>query len=355
MATTLERSAATKPASRPRPRFARQVETPAFVLPEGKEIGAVLACTRGPNGDLYILHQPNAQGVAPGSEAESRWLPPLVHLSQSGTFINAWGGPDHIPAVNGVSQWPVALEGLECDDEGSIWIFGYKTGDNAVLKFSQNGELLLRIGERGKTGDDHDTRYLDRPTACYHDIATREVFISDGYGNNRVIAFHSDTGEFTRLWGAYDGPPAPVDYPDGLQAVVHKVARGPSGHLYVADRTGCKIREFELIPGGARCTRTVDVGPGTKVRTTGSCWDIGFSNDGDFMYVADGSNFRVWIVAMDSFEVLGSTSIHDEHENEVNQPIHFSLLHRFTVETNGDLLLAMVNAGVKRLKYLGVS
>ena len=139
------------------------------------------------------------------------------------------------------------------------------------------------------------------------------------------------------------------------KAVVHKVARGPSGLLYVADRTGCKIREFELIPGGARCTRAVDVGPGTKVRTTGSCWDIGFSLDGDYMYVADGSNFRVWIVALDSFEVLGSTSIHDEHENEVNQPIHYSLLHRFTVEANGDLLLAMVNAGVKRLKYLGVS
>lgn len=354
MATTLDRAADAKPAARPRPRFAREVETPAFDLPDGKALGAVLACTRGPNGDLFILHQPNAQGVAPGSEKDARWLPPLVHLSQDGRFINAWGGPDHVPAVGGVPQWPVAVEGLECDDEGNLWIFGYKTGDNAVLKFSQAGELLLRIGERGKTGDDSDTRYLDRPTACHHDVANREVFIADGYGNNRVIAFNSDTGEFTRLWGAYDGPPRPVEYPDGLQAVVHKVARGPNGNLYVADRTGCKIREFELVPGGARCVRTVDVAPGTKVRTTGSCWDIGFSHDGDFMYIADGSNFRVWIVAMDSFEVLGSTTVSHEHENEVNQPIHYSLLHRFTVEANGDLLLAMVNAGVKRLKFLGV-
>jgi hypothetical protein len=71
------------------------------------------------------------------------------------------------------------------------------------------------------------------------------------------------------------------------------------------------------------------------------------------MYVADGSNFRVWTVAMDTFEVIGSTTVHTEHEQDVNQQIFFGLLHRFWAAPNGDLLLACVNRGLKRLKYLG--
>jgi hypothetical protein len=38
-----------------------------------------------------------------------------------------------------------------------------------------------------------------------------------------------------------------------------------------------------------------------------------------------------------------------------NLPLHFSIVHRFVVEPNGDLLLSCVNRGLRRLKYLGVS
>jgi DNA-binding beta-propeller fold protein YncE len=350
MATTMERPAGT--ATKPRPRFARELETPNLRLPPGKRLGAVIAAVYGPNGDLFILHQGNAQGAQPEEAAKGGFLPSLVHLTGDGDYINAWGGPGYIPAVDGVDQWPEGLEGLECDDDGNLWIFGFHAGDNAVLKFSPAGELLLRIGQRGKAGNDDDTQFLDRPTSSYHNTATREVFVTDGYGNHRVISFNADTGEFIRMWGAYGKKPSDLDE-NSFANPVHKVKAGPDGHIYVADRIKNRIQEFELVPGGARYIREVSVGPGTGL--FGAAFDIGFSPDNRYIYVPDGVSFRVWIIDRESFEVLGSTTVHDEYENEGNLPLHYTIVHRFTVEPNGDLLLACVNRGLRRLKYLGVS
>ena len=344
----------TKAAARPRPRFSRELVTPELELPSGKMLGAVLAVARDRDGDLIILHQPNAQGLDPEHEGLACWLAPVARFSSEGRFVEAWGGPGSIPEVDGISQWPIGVEGLECDAEGNLWVFGYRPGDNAVLKFSPRGELLLRIGQRGTAGDNSDTRFLNRPTACYHDIQRREVFISDGYGNRRVIAFNSDTGEFTRMWGAFGKPPSELSDEETYASPVHKVALGPNGLLYVADRTKSRIQEFEVTPGTVKYLREVHVAPGTNVFSTGSTWDIGFAPGGKYMYVADGANFRIWSVDLETLEVLGSTTVHTEYENEVNRPIIFTLVHRFWVERNGDVLLACVNRGLRRLTYEGV-
>jgi hypothetical protein len=338
----------------PRPRFGRDLETPALRLPPGKELGSVLAVTGSSSGDLFVLHQPNVQGLDPGIEDMPCWLPPLVHFDADGCFIDAWGGPDHIPRVDGISQWPSGAEGVECDDEGNLWIFGFRADDDAVLKFSQSGKLLLRIGQRGRQGNDQDIRCLGGATSCYHDVGAREVFISDGYRNHRVIAFNSDTGDFTRMWGAYGKDPSLLSEEEGFGTPVHKVALGPQGNLYVADRTKGRVQEFERVPGGARFLREVYIAKATRAVHAASVWDIGFAPDGAFMYVADGFNFRVWSVSLESFEVLGSTTVHTEYENERNRTLQFELVHRFFVEPSGDILLACVDRGLKRLKFEGV-
>ena len=112
---------------------------------------------------------------------------------------------------------------------------------------------------------------------------------------------------------------------------------------------------IELVPGGARFIREVWLAQGTSVFGTGAAWNVEFSPDGRYLYVGDGANFRIWILDRESMEILGATTVHDEYEVEANRPIHFSLTHRFAVEPNGDMLLACVNRGLRRLKFIGVS
>ncbi len=223
------------------PRFADELEDFPLELPEGKSLATVLALTFAPDDSLYILHQANPPGSEDLDIAEVGYLPQIVHVSADGKFIDAWGGPDQIEPVDGVSQWPAGAEGLDCDADGNLWLFGYSAEDNAALKLSPSGELLLRIGQRGKTGGDADTVNLGGPTSCFHDTRTREVFIADGYVNHRVISFNSDTGEFIRMWGAYGKDPTTLSEDEGFGNPVHKVIRTPEGTLLVCDRIKNRI------------------------------------------------------------------------------------------------------------------
>jgi DNA-binding beta-propeller fold protein YncE len=331
-----------------RPRFNPVFDVPMLKVPPGKALGSVLAVVPAADGGLWILNQATVQPSVRGST----WLPSVVRFDSEGNFVTAWGGPEHIPPINGVCQWPDGLEGLEVDRDGNLWVFGYKPGDDAVLKFSPAGELLVRLGQRGMPGSDDSRTHLGRPTSAYHNTATREVFISDGYANHRVIAFNSDSGEFTRMWGAYGKQPSALDAAEGFGNPVHKVAAGPDGRIYVADRIKNRVQEFELVAGGARFLREVIIAPGTML--FGSAFDIAFAPGGGFMYVADGSNRRIWIVELASFAVLGWVAGVEDVEGDINLPTHYGLIHRFNVDGDGNLLLACVARGVKRLMFQGI-
>jgi hypothetical protein len=112
------------------------------------------------------------------------------------------------------------------------------------------------------------------------------------------------------------------------------------------------VQEFELVAGGARFVREVVVGAGTML--FGAAWDIAFTPDGKYMFVADGMNLRVWTVERESFEVLGWHSVSVEVEGEDNYSLHLSPLHRLLIEPNGDLLLARTIRGVLRLPFEGI-
>lgn len=331
-----------------RPRFNPVFDVPTLKIPPGKALGSVLAVVPAAEGGLWVLHQATVQPEVRGST----WLPSVVRFDADGNFVNAWGGPEHIPPIDGVCQWPDGLEGLEVDGDGNLWVFGYKPGDDAVLKLSPTGKLLLQLGQRGVPGNDDSRTHLGRPTSAYHNTATREVFISDGYANHRVIAFNSDSGEFTRMWGAYGKQPSALDAAEGFGNPVHKVAAGPDGRIYVADRIKNRVQEFELIAGGARFLREVIIAPGTML--FGSAFDIGFAPGGGFMYVADGSNRRIWIVELASFQVLSWFGGLEDVEGDINLPTHYGLIHRFSVDGDGNLLLACVARGVKRLIFEGI-
>src|SRR6185369_14651674 len=79
--------------------------------------------------------------------------------------------------------------------------------DNQCIKFTNNGRFLMQIGHSGKSKGSLDTENLNHASQPVLWPKTKELFISDGYVNRRVIVFDADSGKFKRMWGAYGKQP----------------------------------------------------------------------------------------------------------------------------------------------------
>ena len=115
--------------------------------------------------------------------------------------------------------------------EGHVWIADSHA--NAVYKFTRDGEKLLTIGIPGEPGDDN--RHLKMPTDMV-EAPSGEIFISDGYRNNRVVVCNSK-GKFIRTWGELGTNPGQFSLP-------HSIARDSKGRIYVADRNNSRVQVF---------------------------------------------------------------------------------------------------------------
>ncbi|MDD5519269.1 MAG: peptidyl-alpha-hydroxyglycine alpha-amidating lyase family protein [Kiritimatiellae bacterium] len=121
---------------------------------------------------------------------------------------------------------------LKIDHEGNIWTSDAAT--HVIQKWTPEGKLLLTLGTLGKAGCDEN--HFDKPT----DMAitkTGDIFVSDGYGNTRVVHFNK-AGKFVKEWGTRgDG--------SGQFVLPHTIAVDSKGHVYVGDRNSARIEVFD--------------------------------------------------------------------------------------------------------------
>ena len=75
-----------------------------------------------------------------------------------------------------------------------------KLDDNQCLKFTNDGKFLMQVGKSGQSKGSLDTANFNHPSQPVYWAKTNEIFISDGYGNRRVIVIDADTGAFKRMW-----------------------------------------------------------------------------------------------------------------------------------------------------------
>ncbi len=146
---------------------------------------------------------------------------PVQVYSTDGRLIQSWG--------RGLFGSP---HGLRLDAEGNVWTTDIKT--HLVQKFTAQGELLLTLGTPGKAGEDET--HFNSPT----DVAitpTGNIFVSDGYGNRRIVHFDPQ-GRFVKAWGKYGGDP-------GQFCLPHQIVVDSQGTLYVADRNSGRVQLFD--------------------------------------------------------------------------------------------------------------
>lgn len=151
----------------------------------------------------------------------TRAEPPVQVYDASGRFLRAWG--------SGVIR---TAHHLKFDREGNVWVADI--GRHVVMKFTPEGKLLETLGTPDEPGADRT--HLNQPT----DMAiapSGDVFVSDGYGNNRVVHFDRN-GRFVREWGRLGTRPGEFSLP-------HAIALDSRGRLYVADRNNARVQVFD--------------------------------------------------------------------------------------------------------------
>lgn len=290
--------------------------------------------------DKLILGQVSAVAV---DRDDHVWIlqraaPPVIEFDARGNVVNHWGGP------GSGYEWPTNEHGLSIDYKGNIWISGTGAKDGQILKFTPDGKFLLQIGHEGSEGGNNDVTTLWKPAEMAVDATTNEVYVADGEtGNRRVIVFNAETGAYKRHWGAYgkapdEGPvPASSKYdPDApasrtFSSTVHSLRIGSDGLVYVCDRGNDRIQVFQkdgsFVKEAFVAKRTLG---------NGSTSDIAFSPDQRFMYVADGTNSKVWILQRDSLEAMGSFG------QPGHDPGQFQALHLVAVDSKGNIYTAEV-------------
>ena len=275
--------------------------------------------------------------------------PPVLVYDTAGSLVQSWGGPG-----NGY-DWPDSNHGITVDHKGNIWLAGNGAKDTQVLKFTNTGKFLLQLGKHGVHNGSNDVENFWQPTKIFADPAANEVYISDGYGNRRVIVFDADTGAYKRHWGAYGNKPDdvkltpynPTATPSKQFSTVHCVIVSSDGFVYVCDRVNDRIQVFRK---DGTFVKEAFIDP--KTFRSGSVWDMTFSRDPQqtYIYAANGVDEKINVLLRSTLDVL--TSFGDGGR----QPGQFFGVHNLATDSKGNLYTAETYTGarVQRFLYKGV-
>lgn len=206
-------------------------------LPEGRELGTVSGVHPDPDGrHLWILERCGANECA-GTD-----LDPILKFDLEGNVVDSFGA--------GLFAFP---HGFFLDHEGFLWVTeGGSHGDSRaargesmgighqVLKLTQQGDVVMRLGEAGVWGD--GPSHFNGPSGVV--VAPNgDIWVSDGHrgGNNRIVKFSRD-GTFLLEVGGGVGSESKeaARFSDP-----HDIKMDSRGRVYVADRGNSRIQVFD--------------------------------------------------------------------------------------------------------------
>ncbi|HTA47337.1 MAG TPA: peptidyl-alpha-hydroxyglycine alpha-amidating lyase family protein [Bryobacteraceae bacterium] len=136
---------------------------------------------------------------------------------------------------------------VRVDAEDNIW--AVDEGTNMVIKFNPQGRVVMVIGHRpdavagmlpSNLGPAPPAaKYtLGRPTDVTWD-AQGNIFVSDGYVNNRVVKYDKN-GRFVTQVGSEKAGNGPEQ-----MNLPHGIAADAKGNLYVADRSNHRLQVYD--------------------------------------------------------------------------------------------------------------
>ena len=206
-------------------------------LPDGREWGSTAGIDIDPDGQIWAYDRCGGLALAGGCEENPDRDPIFKFNKDTGEVMTSFGA--------GLFVLP---HGLHVDAEGNVWVTDSQgneagTKGHQVIKFSPDGEVLLRLGTAGRPGS--GPGQLNEP--C--DVITApngDIFVADGHSGQspdpppgatgRILKFDRE-GNFITAWGELGFRPGQFRTPHALEF-------DSQGRLYVADRGNHRIQIF---------------------------------------------------------------------------------------------------------------
>jgi hypothetical protein len=179
----------------------------------------------------------------------------IFEFDQNGKFVREIG-----EGLYGLSF----AHAIRVDSQDNIW--AVDEGTNMVIKFNPQGRVVMVIGHRPEPIDATGLftppspapmagKYtLDRPTDVGWD-PSGNIFISDGYGNSRVVKYDKN-GKFVASAGTKGNGPNQLNLP-------HSMTMDAKGNVYIADRSNARIQVWDN-----------DLSPKTSYDNVGQPWAV---------------------------------------------------------------------------------
>ena len=148
---------------------------------------------------------------------------PMIVFDRAGNFIKSWGE----------GAFPRA-HGIHIDGDDTLYLTD--DGGHFVRKCTTEGKVLLEIGVPGQASPYMSGLPFHR---CTHTALSPagEIYVSDGYGNNKVHQYSPD-GKLLKSWGESGSGPGEFNLP-------HNIATDGEGWVYVADRENHRVQVFD--------------------------------------------------------------------------------------------------------------
>jgi hypothetical protein len=170
----------------------------------------------------------------------------IQKFTPQGRFVRMWGrnGGDGTPGVGqGEMDQP---RGLATDPFGNVWVADHENA--RVLKFDNDGKLLLTLGANGGDGSFGEGRGEFNSPRGICSGPDGAIYIADDV-NHRIVKLRNDTGEFVWVAGKPGGPASGAGTGPGEFKLPYGCAVDNGGHLWIADTNNHRV--VELTTDGA--------------------------------------------------------------------------------------------------------
>ncbi|MGH6828521.1 MAG: peptidyl-alpha-hydroxyglycine alpha-amidating lyase family protein [Rhizomicrobium sp.] len=274
----------------------------------GYTMGETMGVATNSKGHLFVYSRTDPLGIARGGHAAMLW-----EFDQNGKFVKEWAPHNYAAAF---------AHAVRVDRKDDVW--QVDEGSGMIVEYNPKGQQIFWLGRTPEAIDyleqnleilkyAHPMRAVppkpvgrkgtfDRETDVAWD-SQGNIFVSDGYGNSRVVKISPD-GHWLKMVGTNGSGQDQFKTP-------HAIAVDAQNNVYVADRGNFRIQVYD---DNLNYERTI-----TGI---GAPWGICISDSSpQYMYSGDG-NGKLYKMDMTG-KVLGMTVTGQDHgEEDTGDLIH---------------------------------